>query len=123
MNDYFGIVTNRFPDLLDREIKVKESIIIKPYENWNKKKPSESLFWWRNYNNIKHGRVLNHKNANLESVLNLLGGLFMLEMYIIKDLSNENGIPDIPEIQSKLFKMNDWSKISYYNGYIMIENN
>ncbi len=90
-------------------IKV-HSIVLSPYANWNTTSPSQSLAFWYNYNKVKHDRIMNYSLASLESVINALAGLFILEMYMLKDifLNDLSLSQSIPEEESKIFILENW---------------
>lgn len=48
-----------------------------PFSNWSSNKSPE---WWEAYNNVKHDRFKNKKEATLKTTLNALGGLFLLNI-------------------------------------------
>jgi hypothetical protein len=52
-----------------------------PFSNWSLNKSPD---WWEVYNNVKHDRFENKKEATLKSTLNALGGLFLLKNYFQK---------------------------------------
>ena len=54
---------------------------IKPFENWGN---GGGLQWWTRFTKMKHNRLLNIKEATLESVLHALGAT-----YIILTVKNE----------------------------------
>ena len=60
------------------------------------------------YNEIKYGRALNYKQANLENTIYSLAALYILDMYYIKDIANYDVEPDIQENESKLFELVNW---------------
>lgn len=90
---------------------------IYPYSTWTN---GESPKWWRVNNKIKRDKEQDfegkkaYKSANQINVLNALGGLFQLNLYIFENLEYENGkrlIVPLPE--SKLFKLEKWNGDPY----------
>ena len=60
------------------------------------------------FDNIKHSRSVNKRDANQKNVLYLLGALFLLEMKYIKNIVAGTRKRDIPDETSKLFELVDW---------------
>lgn len=90
---------------------------IYPYSDWTSGKTPK---WWRIYNKIKHDKEQYcegkkaYKSANQINVLNALGGLFQLNLYIFENFEYENEerlIVPLPE--SKLFKLEKWNGDPY----------
>lgn len=106
ISDYYDKIMENpfFKNIINEEtIYIYKKINIKPFNKWNEKK---SLKWWESYNDVKHERVTKYKNGNLENVLYALSALYILERYKIKDITNKtNESLDIPEIESKIFKL------------------
>jgi hypothetical protein len=60
-----------------------------PWINFrNNKNPD----WWRAYNNVKHDRFNNFKDANLQNVINALCGLFVIVCFYVSDDKNILGV-------------------------------
>ena len=85
---------------------------IYPYSGWTSRKTPK---WWQVYNKIKRDKEQNfegkkaYKSVNQINVLNALGGLFQLNLYIFENLEYEGGIRLIvPLPESKLFKLGKW---------------
>lgn len=115
IGDYYKFIIKRYPQIVNQHVKVKDTaIVLKPYDGWNESKPAQSLLFWEKYNELKHDRVLNAQNASLETVLNALAGLFVMELYRFDDIYKTHGdtFTNIPndEFKSKLFVLNAWDK-------------
>jgi len=111
ITDYIDPITEKYTIITDQKVSaLNYSITLQPFKNWNKDKPSESLTFWKHYNNVKHDRIINFSNASLESTINALAALFILEMYLINDIYNENNdlYTNLPENESNLFMLNNW---------------
>ncbi len=111
ISDYFPI-TQQYPTLLNQEVIVKDtSIRLIPFQGWNSQNPSQSLTFWYKYNLVKHDRVSNAKDASLETVLNALAGLFIVEMYRFDFIYNNqvDTFTNIPDDESDVFVLNSWS--------------
>lgn len=95
-----------FKNIMDEEtIYIYKKINIKPFDKWDEENSPQ---WWKSYNDVKHERVAKYKNGNLKNVLYALSALYILESYKIKDIANKtNESLDIPEIDSKVFRLNN----------------
>lgn len=108
--DYASYILSEYPDIKNQEIEVRgRDIIIKPFENWDSTKAKQSLVWWETLDNIKHNRVGNKEDASLENVLYILAALFLLEMKYLSQISAEQNVPDIPDEESSVFTLKDWT--------------
>lgn len=109
IGDYAPILLRKFPKITSQEVKVQGlDGPIKPFENFNVQVPGD-LKGWQAYNSVKHGRVENIKEAKLEYVLNLLACLYILEIMNLREISDETNDLDIPDSNSALFELRDWS--------------
>lgn len=89
-------VYNSFYDMGRKEILVKplrQSIC--PFEDWNN---DSTLWWWTNYNKVKHHRFTELERSNLKTVLYALGGLFLA---IVIHVPNKKYLYDIDIIKYK----------------------
>ncbi len=78
INDYHDIHTyEEFKTINGYIIKLQmsEVIILSPLKGWSK---SASPRWYREYNDVKHSRLLNFSKANLLNVLNSIAAIFIL---------------------------------------------
>lgn len=108
--DYARYILTEYPDIKNQEIEVMgRDIIIKPFENWDSTRAKQSLPWWEAFDNIKHNRIGNKADASLENVLHILAALFLLEMKHLSKISAEQNVPDIPDEESSIFTLKDWS--------------
>lgn len=119
MYDYTTIILQSFQDILEKEVLTKKRLHLIPWGDWkidSKDSSYASPAWWKNYNDVKHNRAITdesgdsyYKRANLENVLNSLAGLFVLEMYAYKKISEEEGQKvTIPIPKSQLFELVGW---------------
>lgn len=83
-------------------IRKTKNMVIYPFQDWKKEKPWE-LFWWKNYNNVKHSRTVNYESGNFESLLNALGALYFLERVLVRKIYYQTKEMDIPDSQSAVF--------------------
>lgn len=107
--NYRSIIVARYDDILSKEVTIGK-ISIKPFETWTKDKPTQSLSWFLGYNNLKHSRTTNYMDANLKNVLYALAGLFLLEMYYVREIA-QGEERDIPLPASELFHITDWETV------------
>lgn len=76
-------------------------------ESYRLKNGKQNPEWWISYNKVKHERTTmkngkyNYERANLENVINALGGLYILETYFMEELFKIDGMGI--EEYSKLF--------------------
>lgn len=55
--------------------KFDSSHFVRPLGSWAK---GDSLHWYKDYNEVKHNRLVNFEHANLENVLEAIAGLFVI---------------------------------------------
>ena len=109
ISDYAPVILQKLPNITSQEVKVQGlECPIKPFENLNTQTPS-NLKGWQAYNDVKHGRVENIKEAKLEYVLNLLACLYILEILNLKEISDKTNDLDIPDVNSALFELKGWN--------------
>jgi hypothetical protein len=118
IKDYYDGIIQNSKDILKESnidkiqdvhiiVRNTKNMIIYPFEDWKEEKPWK-LFWWENYNKIKHSRTVNYNLGNFESLLNALGALYFMEMSTLKKIFKETGEMDIPDVESKMFYIKDW---------------
>lgn len=93
-------------------------MILKPFESWTDGKYKSSS-WWKGYNSLKHDKIKNYKEGNLKNLTDALAALYFAEMYYVKKIDTEYGIPISP---SKVFKMGKWNapcRVLAYDSYIL----
>lgn len=93
---------------LDNNVRIMGAVTLDVLEPFGEKWPSETPKWWRKYNNVKHGRSRNYKEANLENVLLALASLYLLEEYLHKKLILEGEV-DFISPESNLFALS-WER-------------
>lgn len=107
--DYTPIILgNIYWEKITRQKVAMRSTELQPFINWSEEPNYQPPDWWHLYNGVKHDRAVNFRNANLKNVLNALAGLYILNMYLIKYISNRDGSRDVPDDVSHLFNMIDW---------------
>ena len=99
----------------DCDIDIKKVIIvvknsnmeIAPFSTWGGEK-NDKLWWWDNYNSIKHHRDNSYVLGSLDCLLYALAALYFLECYCYKRISQKNStdaceVFDVPPDLSELF--------------------
>lgn len=106
--DYCPVILQKYSGIKNQKVVINAlDDSIKPFEEWRRECPKQSLVWWDAYDSVKHGRIKNFDSANLENVLNALAALYLLEMYYLKDIVKEDEM-DIPDRESELFALDNW---------------
>jgi hypothetical protein len=83
--DYCSVITQRFSDIHDIEIKVdRYPATVKPWSSWAPG-VEHSPDWWTAHNKVKHERDAHFPKANLENTLHGLCGLMTLLLYLHRD--------------------------------------
>lgn len=111
MREYTNIILNNYNDVIYRKLIVKQNkeLLINHFNDWSISPKYKAPSWWGRYNQVKHNRVVNYYDANLENVINSLSALFLLEMYLLKEIcKNDENAPDVPNRNSQLFMIQDW---------------
>ena len=106
MTNYYPIIVDRMPDINTHRVKCYD-FEFKPFEPWEQETPSQSLFWWQAYNDIKHGRVENFKEANMKATMYSLSALCLLELLYFKEMSENQDLPSRPCKESEIFMFPD----------------
>lgn len=103
--------------ILESDINIKEMTIvipeydmeIKPFENWDKACPKQSLLWWVAFDDMKHNRYEQLHSASQKNTLNILGALYLVEMLLLKKITDGTSELDVFDESSKLFTLKDWT--------------
>jgi hypothetical protein len=116
--DYANYIFGKISDITSIEISIKNTkgIKVKPFEGWNKLKAGK-LFWWKAYNKVKHNRIDNYKLGNLRNLLNALGALYLMELYLVREVGRNTDDKDVPNSLSKLFEIKNWETKNTVVGY------
>lgn len=123
---YCKTILDNYPLFSDTTISAKNyDLTFQPWKGWSYNiepdgtTKSTNPDWWTKYNKIKHERTTFNTSsgmqyyefANQEYVLNSLGGLFIVNMFIYRSIALKN-VPNTDEIfpntESVLFQMTDW---------------
>jgi hypothetical protein len=99
IDQYRSHLLRQYPEIVDSVVECpRYDLKFQPWKDWeNKKSPS----WWRAYNNVKHSRILNFRQANLDNVLNALAGLGV----IMKFFGQHLGVMPDPNFENKLLRL------------------
>lgn len=121
MGEYRKCIASKNPNLSTQEITLfRYGIKITPWKNVNSLK--SSIKWWKDYNSIKHNRLLNYNLATLKNVLESCAALYCLVVDLIK-ISEEKIVGNMIEYRDitnylipepKMFKFSDES--NYYSN-------
>lgn len=115
-------IQNLIPNISIIKIQFNNEIDIVPWKNWQYEKYTDkngrirtrlvrnkdNPKWWTAYNKVKHARTsrttlgYNYEKANLDNVINSLGGLYILEEYFLKEIAMDKN--ELSFRHSKLFK-------------------
>lgn len=121
INKYGHELLQIYPEIEFVTIKCNEITAV-PWKDWSIGSPT----WWKVYNGIKHNRgnmetydgitKENFKFANLSNTINALSGLYLLEIYLYKHVTDANPHIDTPIPGSRLFVAIDhgWEQKSVY---------
>jgi hypothetical protein len=85
---------------------------ISPFKDWDITKPTSSLFWYDNYNAVKHDREGNFHKANLSSVINAICAVAILLYAQYGD-----NIPNWKELVGNYFEKVDEPKWQFLDHY------
>ena len=120
ISDYYTYLMQDYPDVLNQKINVRSAdIVFQPFAGWDGTRAKQSLPWWMAFDNIKHSRAVNKRDANQKNTLYLLGALYLLEMKYLKDITEKSGGRDIPDKESNLFILDGWeTKYSSMRGVV-----
>lgn len=109
ISHYASYILSDYPEIKGQDIELVDvDIVIRPFENWDCERAKQSLSWWEVFDNIKHNRIGNKKDASLKNTLDILGALYLLEIKYLRKISTEHNEPDIPNKESELFSLKDW---------------
>lgn len=110
ISDYKRVISN-YNNFINETCKYKiNTEDLQPWNEWNTK---DSPTWWKNYNSLKHDRLLNdnHKLGSYINVRNSLAALYILCRVLYK-----NNYQLEPTPKSQLFSMNGWKIYNELGG-------
>ena len=98
------------PDVVEKKIILQEyGIVIQPFEMWDINQPGQSLQWWNAYISVKHNRFNQMSQANQKNTLNILGALFLIEMLLLKSITENTTEIDVFDESSTVFTLKNWT--------------
>lgn len=81
IEQYREIMRRHLPELEGSVVALpRHGVTLEPWSNWLREEKPD---WWRDHNKVKHERGEHFPLANLQNVLNAMGGLFLLVLIII----------------------------------------
>ena len=99
INDYRKTIVSKFPRFSQTKVSVpRYGLALQPWEIW--KNDEGNPGWWRSYNEVKHGRNIHYKKANLENALNAVAGLFCLVLFLYRKVNSSNRLVPVPQLLS-----------------------
>ncbi len=105
-----------------REVKIGISgydIELQPFKDWNSSKPAQSLSWWDAFDKLKHNRFKSRQLANQENSLNILAALYLIEMKMLKKITEGTPENDIFDNGSDFFTLKEWSSKVIPTGNVL----
>lgn len=107
---YAECILGGYPEITAQGIIVNcNGSEITPFDGWSIAQAAQSLPWWTAFNNIKHSRADHKADASQLNVLNMLGALFLIEMKYLNKITEGTSEFDIPNEQSTLFRLKNWT--------------
>lgn len=110
-------IQNIIQNIEYKKLQFNNESTISPWKNWKYEKKDDGKIkllpkketpkWWTAYNKVKHTRTAktkegyNYERANLENVINALGGLFIIEQHFFELLPKDE---TLSFRHSKLFR-------------------
>lgn len=126
------IFQQNYSELQSKIVYFNERIEINPFKSWKYEvrqnrngqnymalsKSSKQLFWWKNYNEVKHSRVKindgsNYKKANLKNVLYSLSALYIMEQFLLRNCFNGALLYKHEKIENSRLFMFDLEEVKY----------
>lgn len=110
ISDYAGQILQNNPNIVNQKIKLRQfGFEIQPFQGWDATHAAQSLSWWSAFTNIKHNRSAHIQESSQQNTLNILGALYLLEMLCLRKISEATHEPDVYDIRSNLFTLENWT--------------
>ena len=91
INQYREIIVQHLPEFPREHVYIPRfGISLRPWDMWRRRKNPKNPLWWKSYNNVKHRRDTHFEDANLQHVLNSMGGLLISIFYFYKMKFSQN---------------------------------
>ncbi|MER9554665.1 hypothetical protein [Mesorhizobium sp. M0323] len=92
---YRSEITSAFIGMHEIEIDLpRYQMSFRPWGAWGQAEPT-SPDWWKSYNAVKHDRVDNFHQANLNNTVQALAGLLALHLYVHRDNTHLQPYPEL----------------------------
>lgn len=113
ITDYANCIMNSSNGTINiREIKInilEYDLEIHPFKDWQIECAAKSLIWWDSFDKLKHNRYDQLKLATQENTINILSALYLIEMLLLKKITENTEKFDVFDESSKLFSLKNWS--------------
>ena len=110
ISDYAGQILQNNPNIVNQKIKLRQfGFEIQPFQGWDATHAAQSLSWWSAFTNIKHNRSADIHESSQQNTVNILGALYLLEMLCLRKISEATHEPDVYDIRSNLFTLENWT--------------
>ena len=110
ISNYAGQILQNNPNIVNQKIKLRQfGFEIQPFQGWDATHAAQSLSWWSTFTNIKHNRSAHIQESSQQNTLNILGALYLLEMLCLRKISEATHEPDVYDIRSNLFTLENWT--------------
>lgn len=97
VNSYREIIVRHLPQIPAFEVIISRyGLSLQPWNEWQQ--PAEVPIWWTANNKVKHERHTHFHQATLKNVLNAVGGLFVLLLYLYRDKAKQGELVPSPQI-------------------------
>jgi hypothetical protein len=117
IDGYRKAITTKFQEFAFLSIRIpRYSLELKPWREWH---DGKNPIWWRAYNDIKHERNVNFKQATLSNALNAVAGAFTLVCYICQKELRANLAEPWPQLLSLDPKLNSRIRNDLRPGYVL----
>jgi len=89
IGDIKGHLLQLFPKIEENQVEVERmGLFLKPFEGWSDGK----LGWWSSYTELKHNRIENYHEANLENLLIAMSALLVITVYLSRFRDKERSL-------------------------------
>lgn len=96
IEEYRRCVLRLQPEISSARVRLpRHATAIVPWENW---RVDQTPDWWRSYNNVKHQRGENYREANLQQVIASVAGLFILLLFLYRKEAEDGDLAPISRL-------------------------
>lgn len=119
IKDYKIFINENLSEIIEEEIYIPRfGISLQPWCEIEQSDNDQfkSPFWWDSYNNVKHHRGSDYREANLKNLINSFSALMIVNLYRMIKVKQETNLPDLLDDlpYTVLFKFKD----EYYPGLL-----